>query len=455
MSVLSVFLACRYLRRRKIVLLSIAAVALSCALLNTVAGLFTGFINAFEGSATRHMGDVLLSAPSDLKIPGFRGLIDELQSDSRIQAATAVLQSQGLLLMGQGKVRAVQVWGIELPQRAAVSPIQEFLLRQKSVPAEPSFAMDTVTADEGGFVGIGVAASPDEMTDEYDLNKIRSDIIGSRVLLTTGAARQAKPAESASDPQQDQTQYVRKAIRFTITDVVHTGMYELDQNFIYLPIETLSDKLNPDSPPLADRIQVRLKPNVAAEEGIAAVKEVWLRWADKQGLLWADYAKIDSSKTLQAQLIAEYHKQMQMLMMIFGLVSVGVILLVFCIFYLIVMTKQKDVAILKSCGLGSAAVGGLYVFFGLAIGAVGSGLGIALGYGITRNINAIEHWISVAFGLKLWKSSTYMFSRIPNQMDWESVVWITLAAILAAGIGSLIPAAAAARVRPVRLLRYE
>jgi ABC-type lipoprotein release transport system permease subunit len=48
-----------------------------------------------------------------------------------------------------------------------------------------------------------------------------------------------------------------------------------------------------------------------------------------------------------------------------------------------------------------------------------------------------------------------MFSRIPNQVDWESVMWISLAAIAAAGIGSLIPAAAAARVRPVKLLRYE
>jgi lipoprotein-releasing system permease protein len=349
-------------------------------------------------------------------------------------------------------VRAVQVWGIELPQRAAVSPIQEFLLRQKSVPAEPSFAMDTVTADEGGFVGIGVAASPDEMTDEYDLEKIRSETIGSRVLLTTGAARQAKPGESASGSQPDQTPYVRKAIRFHL-DVVYTGMYDLDQNFIYLLIATFHRSILIIR--RYDRIQVRLKPDVAPEVGIAAVREVWLRWAGKQGFLWADLAKIDSAKALQAQLIAEYHKQMQMLMMIFGLVSAGVILLVFCIFYLIVMTKQKDVAILKSCGLGSSAVGGLYIFFGLAIGAVGSGLGIALGYLITRNINAIERWISVAFGLKLWKSSTYMFSRIPSQMDWDSVAWITLAAILAAGIGSLIPAAAAARVRPVRLLRYE
>jgi lipoprotein-releasing system permease protein len=97
----------------------------------------------------------------------------------------------------------------------------------------------------------------------------------------------------------------------------------------------------------------------------------------------------------------------------------------------------------------------LYVSFGLAIGIAGSGLGIVLGYVITRNVNTIERWISVAFGLKLWKASTYMFSRIPNQVDWESVMWISLAAIAAAGIGSLIPAAAAARVRPVKLLRYE
>ncbi len=455
MNVLSMFLACRYLRRRRIVLLSVAAVALSCALLITVAGLFTGFIDAFESSATRHMGDVLLTAPSDLRIPNYSGLIESLQSDPRIQAATAVLQSQGLLLLGQGKVRAVQVWGIELPRRAAVSPIKEFLLRQKNNSSEPSFAMDGVTPGEEGFIGIGVAALPDEKTDEYDFDAIRSEIIGSRVPLTTGAARSVEVPEAGDDSGGSQPNYIRKVIRFTVTDVVFTGMYDLDQNFIYLPIESLSSKLYPDNPPLADRIQIRLKGNISVEEGIAAVKRCWLDWAEKQGLLWADYAKVDSSRALQAQLIAEYHKQMQMLLMIFGLVSAGVVLLVFCIFYLIVMTKQKDVAILKSCGLGSTAVGGLYVFFGLAIGAVGAGLGIVLGYVITLNINTIERWISMAFGLKLWKSSTYMFSRIPNQMDWDAVVWISLAAILAAGIGSLIPAAAAARVRPVRLLRYE
>ena len=158
---------------------------------------------------------------------------------------------------------------------------------------------------------------------------------------------------------------------------------------------------------------------------------------------------------MQAQLIAEYRKQMAILMLIFGVVSLGVVLLIFCIFYLIVMTRRRDIAIVKSCGLSSRAVAAMFVAFGLVIGVVGAAFGVVLGWIFTHNVNAIEQWISVTFGLKLWKSSTYMFSRIPNQIDWPSVAWVTTAAVLAAAAGAVIPAVTAARVRPVRILRYE
>jgi len=48
-----------------------------------------------------------------------------------------------------------------------------------------------------------------------------------------------------------------------------------------------------------------------------------------------------------------------------------------------------------------------------------------------------------------------MFSQIPNTMHWGSVLWITVAGIAAAAAGSLIPAIAAARVKPVETLQYE
>lgn len=379
MNVVSVFLALRYLRSRKIVLLSVAAVGLSCALLITVAGLFTGFIDAFESGTARHMGDVILSAPSDLKIEDYDGLLAALRADRHVAAATPVLSSQGLLLLGVGKVRAVQVWGIELPGRSDVDPMKDMLLRQKDSSQPAGFGMDSIPAEEGGLIGIGIAAAPDDQTDEYDTAGILTETIGSPVVLTTGTVRKAESGHQDREEPGDPPKYLRKAIRFTVTDVVFTGMYELDQNFVYLPIKTLSTRLYPDAKPMADTIQIRLARHIDIERGLGAVKLVWNRWAAEKGLLWADYARIRSSRELQAQLIAEYHKQMRMLMGIFGLVSAGTILLIFCIFYLIVMTKQKDVAILKSCGLGSMSVGWLYVSFGLAIGMAGSGLGIVLG----------------------------------------------------------------------------
>ena len=452
MSHLNLFLGLRYLRSRKIVLLSIAAVAMSCALLITVASLFTGFIAAFERGADEHLGDVILSAPGRAKIPEFDGLIERLVADPNIAAATAVVSGQGLLMLEEGNVRAVQVWGIELPRRNSVTPLGPVLLRQKDA-AEPSFATDDVESEACGFVGIGVLASPDEKTDEYDIESIRRRFLGRKVVLTTGRAVPAESTDGASSGR-DAVSFKRTSLKFTISDVVFTGVFDLDNNYIYLPLETLCEKLYPGEGRLAQTIQVRLAPGIEAERGRAAVERIWNRWAAGR-LAWAPLATVSTSRQLQARLIAEYHKQMQMLMLIFGVVSAGAVLLIFCIFYLIVMTRQKDIAIVKSCGVGSPEVARLYVSFAMTIGVLGAALGLAMGYVITQNINPIERWISIVFGLKLWKSSTYMFSRIPNQIDWGSVAWIAAAAVAAAAIGAIIPAITAARVRPVRILRYE
>jgi ABC-type lipoprotein release transport system permease subunit len=61
----------------------------------------------------------------------------------------------------------------------------------------------------------------------------------------------------------------------------------------------------------------------------------------------------------------------------------------------------------------------------------------------------------VVFGLKLWRSSVYMFSRIPDEVNWPWALCIVLTAIIAATIGSLIPAVFAAITKPVEILRYE
>src|SRR4030042_2911749 len=106
---------------------------------------------------------------------------------------------------------------------------------------------------------------------------------------------------------------------------------------------------------------------------------------------------------------------MGILLLIFSVVCSVAVLLVFCIFYMIVETKLKDIAIIKSCGASSIAAGMIFAGFGCCIGIIGAAAGAAIGQLIVTNINLIERWINLIFGLKLWNRSSYILNYIPNQ----------------------------------------
>lgn len=437
MKQLSLLLCLKYLYKRKIVLLSIASVAMSCTLLIVVAALFSGYIAAFEQSSRDTMGDIVITAPRDRKIPQYDELIAELEADDQIAAAAPVLANQGgLLYLGPGNVRGVLMFGIDLSRRNKITPFAQSLLRQKE--DTPQFTLADYPDETGGFVGIGVVARPDEKTDEYDLETASKEFITRKVSLTTAIAKSEKPV----------------VIQFRVSDIVYSGIFKLDKEAVYLPIEVLSRHLYPSKEKICDMIQIKLADGVETAAALESIRAIWQRFASGK-IYWAMGADIETSTEKQGQLIAEYRKQMGMLMLIFGIVSGGIILLIFCIFYMIVMSKRKDIAVVKSCGLGSCSVAGLFLGFGCAIGITGSALGVLTGYIITKNINAVENFISSMLGMKMWKSSTYMFTRIPNEVDWNSVVWIVGAAIAASVLGAVLPAISAARIQPVKLLRYE
>ena len=411
---LKLFLWLRYLRKKKIVFLSIAAVALSVSLLIVVASLFTGFIGTFEQSAVEAVGDVILIPPTTFaKYPL---LIERLEQTESVEAATAMISGYGLLhLNKRGNVRAVQVWGIEPGGRAKVTGFAKFLRRQGKEAGEPSFNAPDSPEETGGFVGIGVLGEPDEHTDEYDYDAAEK-MLGEIVVLTTGTVT-GQDRQDGSRPE-----FKRQVMRFAVADIIETGVYQFDSGYAYLPIEKLRTF-----------VQEQL---------------------DADPFLMTS-TSINTARQLQSPLIAAYEKQMGILLLIFGVISFGVVLLVFCIFCMIVRLKQKDIAIIKSCGATSSSVAFVFVGFGACVGAVGSGLGTVLGYVITRNINTIEDWIRIIFGLKLWKSSVYLFSKIPNEVNWPWAMRIALMAIIASAIGTLIPAIVAARTKPVNILRYE
>jgi lipoprotein-releasing system permease protein len=439
---LKFFLWLRYLRKKRIVFLSVAAVALVVSLLIVVASLFTGFISVFEQSAVKAMGDVVLEPP--IRFAKYPLFVERLKQIRAVKAATGVLSAQGLLLVGEGDVRPVSVRGIEPGRQAEVTGIQQSLIKQGKSSGEPSFEVDGFPERIGGFVSIGVLAEPDEKTDEYDFAAAEK-MIGRQAVLTTGAV--------------SKEEFRRKIVKVEIADIVFTGVYELDKSFVYLPIEELQKKLYPEEDgQIANQVQIKLAGDVETKAALAQIGGVWMDFADKQ-LKWSPYlirqTTITTAKELQSPYVVELRKQMRILLFIFGIVDCSVVLLIICIFYMIVRLKQRDIAIIKSCGAAGGSVCWIFVAFGFCVGIIGSFFGALLGYVVTKNINTIEEWIRKIFGLKLWKSSVYMFSEIPNRVNWSWALVIVLIAIAAAVIGTLVPAIVAARTKPVEILRYE
>jgi lipoprotein-releasing system permease protein len=437
---LKLFLWLRYLRKKKIVFLSIAAVALSAALLIVVANLFSGFISVFEQSAVKAIGDVVLEPP--VKFSKYEELIRRLEQRNGVESAAATLSAEGLLHLGKGDVRGVEIWGVSnLDTR--FSKLERVSGSEQSVSRNERSVC--------GFVGIGLVAEPNEETDEYDFDAVKK-IIGQEAVLTTGAVIKAQEDSGVETVR-------RKTVRFTIADVVFTGVYYLDKKLVYLPIEQLQKVLYPnEGEGVAGQIQIKLRVGAETKTALAQIRRVWEDFAAEQ-LGWEPYlirgTAIVTAKQMQSRYVAEFRKQMDVLLLIFGIVSLSAVLLVFCIFYMIVETRKRDIAIIKSCGATDGSVALIFVGFGICVGLVGSGIGMILGDIITKNINTIEQWIRIIFGLKLWKSSVYMFSKIPSQVDWDSALLIALSAVFAATIGALIPAIIAMRTRPVNVLRYE
>jgi len=431
------FLVLRYLRKKRIVLLSMVAVGLAVALLVVVSSLFNSFIKAVEATGREAFGDIYFNPRTAIAdCPRFLQRLEQLPD---VEAAAAVVETYGLLHLGRGDVRAVRVLGIEPARYAAVASFKQCLLRQKDLAGEPDFSTDGSSGPAGGFIGIGVLEGPDVLTDQYDFEKA-CRFIGSRVVLTAGRLAEGRVGHSY--------------LQIEVVDVVFTGIYMRDEKDVYLPIDVVRRLTGAAANEI---VQIRLIEGADCEKLTGRIWQVWRDYALRQGMDEAVIAGgfVSTSKRMQEYFIVELRKQMSVLMLIFGIVCSAAVLLIFCIFYMIVTSKVRDIAIIKSCGCSNMSVASIFVVFGFLVALAGSAAGAVAGAVLTMNVNAIENIIRIVFGLKLWKSSTYIFERIPNQVDVGAAAWIVLWVVMAATAGVVIPAVVAARTRPVEILRYE
>jgi len=256
-------------------------------------------------------------------------------------------------------------------------------------------------------------------------------------------------------------------------DDSRTGIYDIDNMSVYVDFDLLQSVLGMDaqqrvggsfSKPRANQLYIALKDGVDMN---VARDEITLAWIDflteeipaelsTSEAIALGNVRVFTWEDLQRDFIQAVEKEKILVTILFSLISLVAVVLVGCIFYMIVEKKTKDIGILKAVGASGRGIAGLFIAYAAAVGVFGSILGLAVGTAFVWNINSIQDWLAwLNPSLRVWSPDVYTFDKIPEIVKQADAIWIGIVAIISSMIGSLIPAYAAAKVWPVKALRYE
>ena len=122
---------------------------------------------------------------------------------------------------------------------------------------------------------------------------------------------------------------------------------------------------------------------------------------------------------------------------------------------MIVMEKNKDIAILKSMGATSFSIMKIFIYQGLVAGLIGTFLGCIAGLAVALNLQKVSLFVEKVFNFQILPGDVYYLSELPSQVNYLDVVIIVVGTMLICFFSTIYPSLRASRLDPAEALRYE
>ena len=121
----------------------------------------------------------------------------------------------------------------------------------------------------------------------------------------------------------------------------------------------------------------------------------------------------------------------------------------------VTVQKTREIGVMKALGAQTHQIIGVFLAQGMVVGVFGTISGLLLGIGAVQYRNEVRQWLANALNVEVFSPSVYQFSEIPAEIVPSDVAIICISAFIICSVAALIPAWFAARLDPVKALRYE
>jgi lipoprotein-releasing system permease protein len=228
---------------------------------------------------------------------------------------------------------------------------------------------------------------------------------------------------------------------FQITSVFNSGLADFDNNIALINLDTLDDFFGFDKKDRSLEIYLKDPKNIESQKKI--VQKVF----DQEFIYtWAD---------MNSSLFSALKIERNVMFIILSLIIIVAAFNIISGLTILVKNKTRDIAILKSIGVLNKSIIKIFFLIGVIIGTSATIFGIILGVTFSLYIENFRQFLSSTFNISLFPEEIYFLSSMPSEINFYSILLISVCSILITILVSIFPAFKAANLDPIQALKYE